>query len=127
MAPILGFESEHGKILLEVEQDTAVANQHDTNSSNHRLVSKGILPKTGIAELGEPIPAGSFDGAMSTLRAYAASMQDIISSLELAPTEVSVEIGLKMSGSAGFIIAKADAASEMKVSLKWEPISRPQA
>jgi hypothetical protein len=43
--------------------------------------------------------------------------------LELTPSEVAVEIGLKLTGSAGFVIAKAGAESEMKVSLKWQPKS----
>ena len=58
---------------------------------------------------------------MTTLKAYAASLEDLITGLDLTPKEVSVEIGLKLSGSAGFIIAKAGAETEMKVALTWEP------
>ena len=58
---------------------------------------------------------------MSTQKAYAANLEDLIRGLDLTPSEVSVEIGLKLSGSVGFIITKAGAETEMKVSLTWEP------
>ena len=46
---------------------------------------------------------------------------DLVAELDLTPEQVSFEVGLKMTGSAGFVIAKAGAETTMKVALTWKP------
>ncbi len=120
MTGILTFETKHGTIAVEV--DESVARAAGGESATPEFTSKGSQTMTakGIGDIVAKAPK-SFDEAMATLKAYAGSLEDLIMGLDLTPKEVSVEIGLKMSGSAGFIIAKAGAETEMKVSLTWEP------
>ncbi len=119
MTGILTFDTPHGRIAIEV--DESVARAAGGKPAAPEFVAKGSAPMTGRA--GDVIAEApkSFEEAMTSLKAYARSLQDLIMGLDLTPKEVSVEIGLKMSGSAGFIIAKAGAETEMKVSLTWEP------
>ena len=111
MTGILQFHTEHGVISFEIDPSDAQAVGGEVSAP---LVAKGGVDIVAKAPR-------SFDEAMSTLKAYAANLEDLVMGLDLTPREVSVEIGLKMSGSAGFIIAKAGAETEMKVGLTWEP------
>lgn len=116
MTGILVFESRHGQIAVEVDENVARAAGGATYAS-------GLTPKGGPpvgAEVLAKAPK-TFDDAMASLKSYAGALEDVVMSLDLTPSEVAVEIGLKLTGSAGFVIAKAGAESEMKVSLKWEP------
>ncbi len=121
MTGILEFETDHGVIAIEVDED--VARAAGGQSSDGAMLAKGVVPMSSDAGGADIIARAprSFDEAMTTLKAYAGSLEDLIRGLDLTPSEVSVEIGLKLTGSAGFIIAKAGAETEMKVSLKWEP------
>lgn len=116
MTGILVFESRHGQIAVEVDEIVARVAGGATETG-------GLTPKGGVpvgAEVLAKAPK-TFDDAMASLKAYAGALEDVVMSLDLTPSEVAVEIGLKLTGSAGFVIAKAGAESEMKVSLKWEP------
>ncbi len=126
MAGILQFHTEHGVISVEIDPSEARAAGGEALAP---LVAKGgSVPMTAKGEADIVVKAPtSFDEAMSTLKAYAASLEDLIMGLDLTPREVAVEIGLKMSGSAGFIIAKAGAETEMKVALTWEPSPKASA
>jgi Trypsin-co-occurring domain 1 len=115
MTGILTFPTEHGEIAVEVDESVARA-----------AGGIGPIAKGGGASGVEIVARSpcSFDEAMVTLKAYAASLDDLIRGLDLTPKEVAVQIGLRMSTSAGFIIAKAGAETDMKISLKWEPQGR---
>lgn len=120
MTGILQFRTARGEIVsVEVADNVALSAGGEASDG---MVAKGSQPMTakGFGEVVGAAPR-SFEEAMTTLRAYAGALGDMIGSLDLTPSEVSVEIGLKMTGSAGFVIAKAGAETEMKVSLKWEP------
>lgn len=116
MTGILTFQTEHGEIAVEVDEGVALA------AGGTGPVRKGGGGSSGVEILARS--PRSFDEAMVTLKAYAASLDDLIRGLHLTPKEVAVQIGLRMSGSAGFIIAKAGAETDMKISLKWEPQSK---
>jgi|GEM_PF-1282363 len=116
MTGILVFESRHGQIAVEV--DDSVARAAGGAADTTRFTPKGGPPAATEVMVKAP---KTFDEAMESLKAYAGALEDVVMSLDLTPSEVSVQIGLKLTGSAGFVIAKAGAESEMKVSLKWEP------
>lgn len=116
MTGVLTFNTKHGVIAIEVDESVARAAGGTDAVSDQR----GYVAKGRVADVVAAAPK-SFDEAMSTLKSYAANLEDLITSLDLTPREVSVEIGLKMTGSAGFVIAKAGAETEMKVALTWEP------
>ena len=118
MAGILVFETKHGSVAVEVDEN--VARQAGGDDDGKEFTEKGEPSTAGVRDVVAKAPH-SFEDAMSSLKAYAASLEDLIMGLNLTPKEVSVEVGLKMSGSVGFIIAKAGADTEMKVALTWEP------
>ena len=122
MTGILVFQSRHGEIAVEV--DESVARAAGGTAVESRFTPKGGPPVA--AEVLAKAPK-TFAEAMESLKAYAGALEDVVMSLDLTPSEVAVEIGLKLTGSAGFVIAKAGAESEMKVSLKWQPKSGGQA
>lgn len=124
MTGIVQFRTRRGD-KVSVEVDDAVARAAHDDAAGR--VKKGAAPMT--AKGGELVSLApkSFEEAMETLKAYAGGLQDMIDDMDLRPREVAVEIGLKMSGSAGFVIAKAGAETEMKVSLTWEPKPKTQA
>ncbi|NBC34610.1 MAG: hypothetical protein GVY13_18185 [Alphaproteobacteria bacterium] len=122
MTGILQYDTAHGTISIEVDEGTAAAQQGHARAAATGIEVKGDHgPKR--TEAGDVIAkaSGTFDQAMESLRAYAGSLADMIEGLDLTPEEVSIDVGLKMTGSAGFIIAKAGAETEMKVSLTWKP------
>jgi hypothetical protein len=120
MTGILTFQTPHGAVSVEVADGVALA--AGGRPGGDQLVAKGAASALG-GEILANAPK-TFDQAMTTLRAYAANLEDFILSLDLTPQEVSVQIGLKLTGSAGFVIAKAGGESEMRVSLKWAPNAR---
>jgi hypothetical protein len=125
MTGIVQFHTRHGVISVEIDPSQMEATRGQLSD---QLVAKGGPVSTaarGGLDIVVKAPQ-SFDEAMGTLRAYAACLEDVIMGLNLTPSEVSVEIGLKMSGSAGFIIARAGAETEMKVALTWEPKPKSQ-
>lgn len=121
MTGILVFESRHGQIAVEVDESVARAAGGTADPSGFSPKSRQSVGADVLAKAPK-----TFSDAMESLKAYAGALEDVIMGLDLAPSEVAVEIGLKLTGSAGFIIAKAGAESEMKVSLKWEPRSARQ-
>jgi hypothetical protein len=125
MTGILQFRTARGEII-SIEVDESLARAAGGVPATDPLIAKGSATITakGAGDVIAMAPK-SFGEAMSTLKAYAAGLEDLIMGLDLTPREVSVEIGLKMTGSAGFIIAKAGAETEMKVSLTWEPRPKP--
>ncbi len=114
MTGFITLQSDHGPIYFEVDDHTA-----DT----YRDASGGLTPKGAIPRSDDnDVPIGRFDRAMSTLKAYAGSIQDIVNDLDVRPKEVTVEVGLTFKGEAGvFAIAKAGTEAEMKIALKWAP------
>lgn len=121
MTGILQYETKHGLVSIEVDEAVARAVGSDQEAETG-LQAKGRF-RTASADGGDVIAKapGKFDEAMASLRAYAEGLADLIDDFEFTPEEVSVEVGLKMTGSAGFIIAKAGAETEMKVALTWKP------
>jgi hypothetical protein len=113
---ILVFESDFGPVFVEVDEAVAKSarGQASTTGQGVQPLSFGGSDIVARAEK-------SFSEAMQTLRAYVANLQEVIGKLDVAPKEVSVEVGLKLEGSAGFIIARAGAETSMKITLKWEP------
>ncbi len=121
MTGIMIFESAHGRIAVEVDDSAAQAALPEGVPED--WVAKGSPGAPQTKGDGNVVvkATASFTDAMGSLKAYAASLNDVIASLAVKPQQVSVEIGLKLEGEAGFIIAKAGTAAEMKVALTWEP------
>lgn len=120
MTGILQFESRHGLISVEVEDSVARAAAGETAPPGFVAKGSGGLRAKGVEDIVAKA-SQRFEDAMGTLKTYAASLQDVVMDFDVTPREVAVEIGLKLSGTAGFVIARAGAETEMRVTLTWEP------
>ena len=117
MTGIMQFETAHCVISIEVDEAVARA----AGGEGHgELTSKGSGGEAG--DIVAPAIAG-IDKTLATLKAYVGTLADMVETLGITPEQVSVELGLKFTGSAGFVIAKAGAETHMKVSLSWKPAS----
>lgn len=112
MTGIIEFQSDFGPVLFEAS-DEMVAKIGDANG--------GVIPLSG-RDAGTLVKMeGKFSEAIISLRSYVDNLQALVQDIDVTPSEVSVEVSLKLAGSAGFVIAKAGAETAMKVNLKWKP------
>ena len=107
MSEIMAFESPHGVVRVE----TSLARTSGVSGSYRE---KGVVDS--FERSGQ-----TFAEAMSSFRALANNLADVVGRLDVRPSEVSFEVGLKMVGAVGFVVAKAGAETEMRVSLTWSP------
>ena len=128
MTNYITFRSAHGDIKIQVDDEFAdqARRAEAEEPGQDRWVAKGVrtLAKGGGKDT-EIETKAEFTDAIQSLGAYANSLQDVIGGIRLAPKEVSVEIGMKLTGSAGFIIASAKGEADMRITLTWEPGSKP--
>ena len=128
MTNIMTFKSEYGPISVEMDDATARSASDESNKGDAGdWVKKGVKSLSSRDNEVHIESDAQFNDAISSLRAYASTLLDVVHDIKLTPSEVAVEVGLKLTGSAGFIIAKAEGEAEMKVSLKWEPAKTAQA
>lgn len=112
MTGVVEFESEFGPVLFEATDEVLI---------QLGGAAGGVTPLSG-GDDGEHAKAdGKFSDAIQSLKSYADNLQKLVQDIDVTPNEVSVEVSLKLVGSAGFVIAKAGAETAMKVNLKWTP------
>lgn len=124
MTNYVTFKSEHGDIKIQVDENFAeqARRTEDQPGRENTWVSKGVTALSkGGGEDTEFETKTEFNDAIQSLGAYANSLQDVIGGIKLTPKEVSVEIGMKLTGEAGFIIASAKGEADMRITLTWEP------
>lgn len=63
--------------------------------------------------------AMSVDQALEGLRAVGNSLHNTISGMVSPPDNVSVTLGLNISGSGKFIIAQANVSANLQVTMEW--------
>lgn len=117
MTGIIQFETAHGIVSFEVEEEVARA----AGGAGPSTARGGIVPATRTSDGIVAKVSGKLEEAFDSLKAYVGTLADVVNDLDVAPEQISVELGLKFSGSAGFVIAKAGAETEMKVALSWKP------
>lgn len=64
------------------------------------------------------IEGGKFETALKGLKPVANMVMETLNDLN-NPSEISLEMGIKLSAGTGVIIASADSEATMKVTLKW--------
>jgi len=112
MSGVVIFESKYGDISFEADESVLEALEaHDSGVQSLSGDGSDVSVRASI----------KFNDALQSLHNYVSSMQDVVQKLTLKPKEVSVEVGVTLKGSAGFVIAKAGAETSMKLTLKWEP------
>jgi hypothetical protein len=127
MTGILQFTTRNGGTVL-VEVDEAVARAVSGQEPGGSLSPKGAAPMSlkGVWGVVAKAPK-TLEDAMASLRHYAEAVQGVIGDLQVTPKEVSVQFGLKLSGGADFLITSAKGEADMRITLKWEPHSKPAA
>ncbi len=70
--------------------------------------------------------AETFEEALSGVRAAAESALAVFRGGSLAPDEVEIEFGVKLSAEAGALIARTAADAHLTVRLSWSPGRDPQ-
>lgn len=127
MTNVMTFQSKYGPISVEMDDAMASAAAAEQDNGDNTWVAKSAKSLTSKGREVHIETDSRFNEAISSLHAYASTLLDVVGEIDLTPSEVSVEVGLKLTGSAGFIIAKAEGEAEMKVSLKWEPAKAKEA
>lgn len=101
MTELLRWQSDEGPIVVEVDV-------HDTGYQSVR--TKG----------GEVIDVeGRFEEALASARATAVSALQTFRHKALDADEIALEFGVKLTATAGAVIAKASAEAAITVKLKW--------
>lgn len=101
MAEIVELETDEGIVVFEAVETRRVGDEVPT--------SKG---KSGVVRR-------KLEEALEPLRIYAQGVAKKIEGLEPKPEEVSVKVGVSITGEAGVIFAKAETTGQMEVTLKW--------
>lgn len=106
-----------GSIFIEVEE----------NEPTDRL-QEGMVPATPITRGHELIEkaAMDFERALDTIKPAAATIIKKIRSLNDVPDEIDVQFGLKLTASAGAVVAAAGVDANYTVTLKWKKPEKKQ-
>lgn len=81
----------------------------------------GMQPVGRSAGAGVGRAAESFEQALEGVRAAAESALAVFRGGSLAPDEVEIEFGVKLSAEAGALIARTAADAHLTVRLSWAP------
>jgi Trypsin-co-occurring domain 1 len=104
MKKLVEFELEGGgTVVAEVEA-------LDDGSGLERVSRDGGIEKA----------SQTFDAALVKVKATAQKLIGGLSDLLVAPDEIELEFGVKLSAKAGVVIASADSEANFKISLKWK-------
>ena len=94
----MAVESSDGKVLFNVEFDEPIRQSEQRTRFTIRSMN--------------------FEEAVANVKTGAQMIIDELCDLELE--EIEVTLGLKMTGDAGFVIAKASAEANFSIKVKWK-------
>lgn len=100
MTELVRWQSDDGPIVVEVDV-------HDSGYQN-------VRPRSGIVDV-----EGRFEEALASARATALSALRTFRHKALDADEIALEFGVKLTASAGAVIAKAATEAAITVKLKW--------
>jgi hypothetical protein len=105
MSKVLEFDSvDGGAILVEVDEIYG-AEQHEASSVGD-FAQKALI---------------SLEQALAPIKPIVTKVMSVVTELPTKPEQLELEFGLKMSGGAGAIIAKAEGEATIKVKVVWKP------
>ena len=79
----------------------------------------GLEPVSRRGERAAEQAAEAFDQALGTIEEVAEEIHAALSRMVVKPRQVSVELGVKFTASAGVIIAQGGAEANLKLTLAW--------
>lgn len=94
------------------------------NTTSVLVEAADDLPATGMERVSErgvvaELASDAFDAALAGIKPIAASVMAQLKDAVADAKEVQVEFGIKLSASAGVVIAKASTEGHCKVAIKW--------
>jgi len=104
MSRIVKYESKHGEVLVEVDDELQYALER---------VSGGEKAKDALTKA-----AKKFDEAIEPVLANAKEVLEKVR--EMGPDAAEIEFGIKLAGEAG-VLAKVGAEANFNVKLTWNP------
>jgi hypothetical protein len=108
MTKVLEFDSAaDGAILIEVDEEYGGEQQE----------------ASAIADFAQKASI-SLEQALAPIKPIVTKAMSAITDLPTKPDQLEVEFGLKLSGSAGAIIAKAEGEATIKVKVVWKPAQK---
>ena len=108
---IVQFNTDDGdSIYIETEEV-------NTNSNEAGFAAVGLSEdeKSGINKA-----SSKFEKALEPVKRVSNHLIQNIKDIQIAPDEISIELGLKFSAEAGMIISKASTEGNIKVNLSWK-------
>ncbi len=105
---ITTFQTAHGPIAFEVVETERTT--VDAASKDGRTAKGGGTFQTSDLD---------FMAALGSLKAFAGCIDDVLADMPKRPKVFKAEVGLKLSGSTGFVIAKAGGECEVTLSMTW--------
>jgi hypothetical protein len=105
MVKTIEFESEYGKILVEVEE-------------SKRPTTRDFSSSDAAIEKSKKKFGASLEVLKNVSTAVIAKLNDVAE--DLKPDEVEVKVGLKFTAEAGAIIAKTSVEGNLEVTIKWK-------
>lgn len=107
MSEVASYSSPYGDILVEVDTSAAVGQARVARRPGDLAVDAGK----------------NFDTAIDAVRPAAASIVEKLMALPRPPDEASVQFGLKLSLSAGAVIASSSAEGNFTITLTWRKVT----
>ncbi len=102
MKEAVGFTTASGRVLIEVED------------------AKGLRPVSSGAGRTIKEAEESFETALESVKGLASSFHASLSEMAQRPDAVTVEFSVKLSATAGVIIASGSGEANFKIALTWE-------
>lgn len=97
-------------IKYEVEGETVYVEAEPISSEIDDAISKD---DDGVIE------GGKFQTAIKGIKPVADSVLEVLKQLK-DPSEIALEMGIKLGAKAGVVLASADSEATMKVTIKWQ-------
>lgn len=98
------FKLEDGSVILVETISTKRGNRNELLSTNGEPVKRAVT---------------TFKETIDSMKGVAETAINSIKEIVNPPKEVTLELGIKLSGETGAIIAKASAEGNIKVTFKW--------
>ncbi|WP_022953241.1 CU044_2847 family protein [Leucothrix mucor] len=97
-------------VVYEIEGEKVYVEAESTGSDVDEEISNGS---------DEPIDGGKFEKAIQGIKPVAKSVLGMLKDLS-DPSEVEIEMGVKLGAKAGVILASVDSEATMVIKLKWQ-------
>ncbi|MGW0820163.1 CU044_2847 family protein [Streptomyces sp. NPDC002845] len=104
-----------GLVQFKTDDGAVIAVEAAEDEVGSRLVARG--------DDGTVQAARTFEGALDSARAAAASALRVFRDGSLQPDSVEIEFGVKLTAEAGALIAKSAVEGHLLVKLSWSPKS----